>query len=232
MIDHYTIYADPEALATQWSIKMEPLFKPTFNAQPTQRLPVISNVASDTISLFHWGVIPGMAKKRTVSPRLLAVDAHELQAKAIYQSNLLRQRCVIPMQGYYRSRPIGKKKSSPMYVFLNNHQPVAVAGLWSQFDDFDGNIHFTFKILVQPAEGEYTLFGDWVPVLVPKADVSKWLSDGPSFEQLYDTLTLPEWSSMGTYAVSPRIFEAGQDDEDLIKATRPTDQHGNYTLFE
>ena len=232
MIEHYAIYADPDALARQWSVRMDAQYKPTYNAWPAQRLPVITNQNSGVLSLLHWGVIPGMAKKRAVSTRLLALDLQELQSKSVYQSNLSTHRCVIPMQGFYRSRQIGKKKSSPMYVFLSNHQPVAVAGLWSQFDDFDGNVHFTFKILVQPASSDYDLFGDWIPAIIPSSEVAQWLSPHQSFEQLFGGIGLPEWSSMGTYAVSPRVFDTGHDDESLIKATRPTDQHGNYTLFD
>lgn len=219
-------------LASQWSIKMDSQYKPTYNAQATQQLPVITNLASDTLSFFHWGVIPGMAKMKTVSPKLLTLDHEELKSKAIHQSNLMNSRCVIPMQGFYWSRPIGKRKSSPMYVFLDNHQPIMVAGVWSQFDDFDGNVHYTFKMIIEYAEGDYSAFGEHVPLIIPGSSISAWLGADMTLESLSELMTLPEWSAMGTYAVSPRVLDRGNDDEGLIKATNPTDQHGNYTLFD
>jgi putative SOS response-associated peptidase YedK len=211
---------------------MDSQYKPTYNAQAAQLLPLITNKSSDSLSFYHWGVIPGMARKNTVSPKLLFLEDKELKSKSIHQQSLLNNRCVIPVQGFFWGKPIGKKKSSPAYVFLNNHQPAAVAGIWSQFDDFDGNIHYTFKMLTQRTFAEYTVFGESIPLTLPISQISTWLSPDQSLEDLLSALVLPELSDIGTYSVSPRIFDQGQDDEGLIKATSPTDQHGNYTLFD
>lgn len=232
MIGHYAIYAEPEELASQWSVKMDSKFKPTYNARATQQLPVVTNMVSDELSFFHWGVIPEMARKKAVSPKLLSLDHQELQSKSIHQTNLVNHRCVIPMQGVYWSRPIGKKKSTPMYVFLDSHKLVAAAGIWSQFDDFDGNVHYTFKMLTRRAEGKFDEFGEELPLIIPTSKISDWLSSDQTFEQLYDMMSLPELTGMGTHAVSPKVFDAAHDDESLINATSPTDQHGNYTLFD
>jgi putative SOS response-associated peptidase YedK len=231
MIGHYTIYVEPEELASQWLVKMDSQYRPTYNALSTQQLPVVTNLSSDQLSFFHWGVIPGMAQKKSVSPKLLLLDQQELQSKVIHQTNLLSYRCLIPMQGIYWSRPIGKKKSTPMYTFLDNNKPLAVAGIWSQFDDFDGKVHYTFKMITQRATAEYAEFGDELPLIIPTSSIAEWLSPDQTFERLSDMMTLPELAGIGTYAVSPRVFDSSNDNEGLIKATSPTDQHGNYTLF-
>ncbi len=232
MIGHYAIYADPEELASQWSVKMDSLYRPTYNARATQQLPVVTNLAGDKLSFLHWGVIPEMARKKAVSPKLLSLDQQELQSKSIHQTNLVTQRCVIPMQGIYWSRPIGKRKSTPMYTFLDNHKIVAVAGIWDQFDDFDGNVHYTFKTIMQRTEGEYSEFGSELPLIISKSNITDWLSADQTFEQLHALMTLPELASMGTHAVSPKVFNTAIDDVSLIKATKPSDQFGNYTLFD
>ncbi|MEQ9297110.1 MAG: SOS response-associated peptidase family protein [Cyclobacteriaceae bacterium] len=232
MIGHYAIYAEPEELASQWSVKMDSQYKPTYNAQATQQLPIVTNLASDELSFFHWGVIPEMARKKAVSAKLLSLDQKELKSKSIHQTNLISHRCVIPMQGVYWSRPIGKKKSTPMYVFLDNHKLVAVAGIWSQFDDFDGNVHYIFKMLTQRADGEYREFGEELPLIIPTAKITEWLSPDQTYEQLRDIMSLPELAGMGTHAVSPKVFNATNNDASLIQVTSPSDQHGNYTLFD
>ncbi|GEM_PF-1319989 len=232
MIAHYTIHAEPVMLSNQWSVKMDSDYRPTYNAQPTQKLPVITNTESDRLSFMHWGVIPDMARKKSVSPKLLAVDLEELKSKQIHQSNLLKARCLIPMHGYYWDRPIGKKKRSPMYTFLNNHEPLAVAGLWGQFDDFDGNVHFTFKLITQRAPSAYRELGNEIPLVLKNDLQMDWLSSSKSYDDLIARLSLPELPTTGSYAVSPRVLDLACDDENLIKSTNPTDQHGNYTLFD
>ncbi|MEM8895110.1 MAG: SOS response-associated peptidase family protein, partial [Bacteroidota bacterium] len=219
MISHYTIYSEPSILGNLWSIKMDSEYRPTYNAQPTQKLPVITNHTPDQISFFHWGVIPGMARKKSVSPKLLGIGLDELKAKQILQSNLVKARCIIPMQGVYWERPIGKRKSTPMYTFLNNHEPVAVAGLWSQFDDFDGNVHFTFKIITQRSSEEFEEFGNELPLIVDKATVNKWLSGDSSYDDLLSGLSVADKNGLGTYAVTPRVLDPNADDKLLIQTS-------------
>lgn len=232
MIDRYSLTAKAEALRERFSVDVPEFYHPRFNAAPTQLLPVITSSAASGLSLFYWGTSPEWSKNKVPSEKMINVRAENLQEKPALKKALKKNRCLIPADGFYCWKKVGKKTSIPYRFVLNNKDPFAFAGLWEEFEDTDGNEIQTFMIFTQQSN---TLVGevqDRMPVILSTQNEKLWLDPNTDEQSLTGMLTSYPAAAMTHYPVSPGISDSKIDLASLIIPTAPADQHGNLTLFD
>ena len=110
MCNRYSITATSDQLSTRFQVDIPPAFyKPNYNAAPSQLLPVITSDSPQGVSLFYWGLPPERAQNKSISERIINLRAEAIQEKAIYKKSLRAHRCLIPADGYYTWKQLGKK---------------------------------------------------------------------------------------------------------------------------
>lgn len=231
MIDRYSIAAPASLLSERFAADVPEFYKPRYNAFPTQLLPVITGSSPQGLSVFYWGRSPKAAGNKPLSERIVNLKLENLLDRPMLQKALFKNRCIIPADGFYCWKKIGKKSIVP-HRFVTDQPIFSMAGFWEEFEDEDGTMLHTFTIITTTANERVSTVTDRMPVILTAESEKIWLS--PSVDEIVllgQLITYPA-SKMNTFTVSPRILDTRIDAPSLIIPTPPADQHGNLTLFD
>lgn len=232
MIERYSITASAENISERFSVDVPDFYQPRFNAAPTQLLPVITATASKGLSLFYWGTSPEWSKNKMLSEKIINLREENLEDKPALKRAMTKTRCIIPADGFYAWKKVGKKTAIPYRFVLHNKELFGFAALWEEFEDTEGHQIQTFTIITSPSNDLVAEVTDRMPVILSKESESTWLSDTQSESDLLSALKSFSPSQLNYYPVSPVISNTKQDLASMIIPTPPSDQYGNLTLFD
>lgn len=231
MCGRYTLVKSAEEIAQRFKIEVDPRYKPRYNAAPTQLLPVITSEAQEGLSWFYWGLIPAWSKNKAVSQKLINARSETVDEKVSFRRALKQRRCLIPADGFYEWKALGKKSKVPYRFTLKSDELFAFAGLWEEYEDPEGDMAHTFTILTTRANSLVGSVHDRMPVILKPEEENLWLSPEATPEELKALFNPTSADAMRSYTVSSRINSPSQDDASLINPAPASDQFGNYTLF-
>jgi putative SOS response-associated peptidase YedK len=196
-------------------------FQPRFNVCPTTTIDAI--VADDgkrELIRARWGLVPSWWSKPLKELKLATFNARAetVAEKPMFRSAFKRNRCLIPVSGYYEWQDTTGGKQ-PWYFNAQNGSPaLAVAGLWDEWTDKETGkpLKSCTMIITEPNEFVAEVH-DRMPVLLDQSDFEPWLREGgkallkPAPNDL-----LQKWS------VSKRVnsSRAPDDDPTLIEPIR------------
>ena len=233
MIDRYTIHSTPQEIAQRFNIRMDESLESEYNAAPTKKLPVIVNVAKEGLSYFYWGIIAKWSNQKSISAKLINAPLSELSKKATLKSGLEQRRCIIPCNGFYLWKTVGKNSKRPYYFKLNNEPLIGMAGIWEDYDDLDGKMLHTFRVLTTPNQLGIPEFGPEMPAILQRNDEQKWIKPNQTFDELTSLIKpLDSINNISFHPVAPLITNIDYNFPEMIKIQPSIDQEGNYTLFE
>lgn len=235
MIDRYAIYSDFKELNQRFGLKTDEddFNVPNYNASPSQKLPVIVNTAKKGLSFFHWGTNKEWSNNKSISPKLLSVDSQKIQRTSLLRTGLEKRRCIIPANGFYLWKQYGKKRKTPHYFCIPDESVMGIPGIWEEYEDMDGKVNYTFKIIETENYLNQTEYGPFMPAVLPKDMETKWLDDYSSNDELMSMLSNGfSTSKLVNHPVSSHITSTSINNENLIKPQAQVDQLGNYTLFD
>jgi putative SOS response-associated peptidase YedK len=232
MIERYSIHATNAQLIERFQIEESPGYKPRYNAAPSQLLPVITHESPKGFSYFYWGTAPQWARNKTLAERIINTKAELIKEKPVFKKQLMRYRCLIPADGFYAWKKVGKKTSIPWRFIPKSKKIVSFAGLWEEYDDSEGNAFHTFSIITVLANENVASVTDRMPVIFSQSDEKIWLDKGSSEEALLALLKEYPPNDLEGYTVSPGINSPEAESALLILPTPATDQYGNLTLFD
>ena len=225
MLDRYTITLQPNELALVLGVEIPETYQPIYNAAPTKELPVILNNTRAQLKFQKWGLMTMWSNNRAMSPKFFNLPIDSVLNKPSYRKKLGTHRCVIPMDGFYIWKRVAKKQQIPHYFFYPDKRVFSVAGLWEENED-----ESSFIMITCPANESIADFQDDMPLIMDVGNTKKWL-ETDDLEELEMLINRGSKDILQSHTVSPGIIDIDNDDPGLIKATPPSDQHGNYTLF-
>lgn len=144
----------------------------------------------------------------------------------------MQTRCIIPADGFYVWKKVGKKTAIPYRVTEASHKPFSFAGLWEEFEDEDGSMVHAFTLLTVESNELIHPLNDKMPVIFDKAQETVWLNANSSETDLISILKTFPAGKLGIYTVSSLINDPEKDHPSLILPAPASDQHGNLTLFD
>jgi putative SOS response-associated peptidase YedK len=231
MCGRYSLSKSKIELEERFQAEMLPDFNPRYNIAPTQLVPVITSQSPKGFSFFYWGITPDFGKNRPVAQKLINARAETVAEKITFKSSFQKRRCLIPADGFYEWKRLGKKTSIPYRFTLRENELFAFAGIWEEFETVNGDIQHTFLILTTTPNEKVAEIHDRMPVILAKKDEKKWLDSYTTEEELTKILKPYPEDLMMSFTVSPLVNSVGNDTPAVIRRTSPMDQHGNYTLF-
>lgn len=232
MIERYSITATPGKIEQRFAADVLDTYIPNFNAAPTQLLPVITTTSAHGISTFYWGTSPEWAKNKTLSEKIVNIRAEAILEKPVLKKGMTKNRCLIPADGFYAWKKVGKKTSIPYRLVTNDQDLFSFAGIWEEFEDTEGNEFHTFSIITAETTGAIATIHDRMPVIFTKENEQVWLDKDSNEKELMEILVAYPSEKISHYPVSPRINNANTNVPSLIIPTPPADQFGNLTLFD
>jgi len=232
MIDRYSITATASRIRDRFHVEVPDSYRPRYNAAPTHLLPVIQQDTPNGISTFYWGTSPHWSNNKALSDKIINIQAETIPDKGSLRKALMKSRCLIPADGFYVWKKIGKKTSIP-YRFVSTDQDIfSMAGFWEEFEDENGKSMYTFKLITIPANGIVNPISERMPVLFKPQDEQVWMNKDSNEVQLLTLLKGYQSAEMNFYPVTPSIANAEANLPSMILPTQPADQFGNLTLFD
>lgn len=232
MIDRYSITAPAEKVSERFSVDVPDFYQVHYNASPTQLLPVLTSATPEGLSLFYWGTAPEWAKNKNLSEKIINLRAELFAEKPTLKKAMQSHRCLVPADGFYGWKKVGKKTSIPYRFVSKTNEIFAFPALWEEFEDTEGNQIQTFTIITLPSDDLVNSIQDRMPVILSRQGEKEWLDKSTTEEKLLAILSASNTTGLNYYPVSPRISEKNIDVPSLIIPTPPSDQHGNLTLFD
>lgn len=232
MSSRYSLSLSHTQLEQRFAIEVAEAYQPTYNAAPAQLLPVITNTGSQGLSFFYWGLVPQWAKNKTISDKIINTQEELIREKPILKKNLRQQRCIVPADGFYEWKKVGKKILIPYRFTLKSKEAFAMAGLWEEYDDENGEFFHTFTLITTKANALVSTVVERMPVILTREIEKEWLGNQLSEDELIKQLLALEADKMDCFTVSSRVNDTTNNDALIIRPAPASDQYGNLTLFD
>src|SRR5262245_4043513 len=138
MTDRYSIAASREAIEQRFGAEIPGAYEPVYNACPTALLPIITQSAPQGVSTFYWGTSPEWSKNKPLGEKIINTRAEHIAEKVPLRKALMKSRCIIPADGFYGWKRVGKKTTIPYRFLCKDQELFSFAGFWEEFEDTDG----------------------------------------------------------------------------------------------
>jgi putative SOS response-associated peptidase YedK len=157
--------------------------QPSHNVTPTSKIYVLAHEETKKIDVVTWGLVPSWSKDKTRSASMINARSETLAEKPSFRNLLTKNRCVIPIQGFYEwqvlsvesSRPTKPKKQAH-YISRSDGQVMTLAGLWTTWKDTDGSLLRTCTIITIEATNKLAAIHHRMPVILERESIDEWLA--------------------------------------------------------
>lgn len=203
-----------------------------FNIAPSRTILAIRHDAKNgerTIDGLHWGLIPHFATDRKIAWKLSNARGETVDKLPSYRAAYAKRRCLIPADGFYEWRTIGKAKQ-PYAFALESHQPFAIAGLWENWrDPATGEWLRSCTMITTEANELVATVHDRMPVILEPSDYARWLGEEPEpLHELKALLRPFDHARMVSWPVSRALNRPGGiDDVSLLDPVDVPYDHAN-----
>lgn len=186
-------------------------YKNRYNISPTQSVPVIlQDQGEKVLDEFRWGLVPYWGKD-AVNADLFTVDQNPTYRQAVDT-----RRCIIPSNGFYYWRTVGKK-SYAVRVVMPNNELFGVAGLYETWRDAKGEKMRTCTMLMSHANVFIREFEDRMPAILSRENMEKWLSPELKGVSNLQPLLKTFEGNMRIYPVTPMVLNDDHDHKQCIE---------------
>ena len=200
--------------------------KPTWNAAPTQQLPVI--VARDgterDAQVMRWGLLPRWKPRGTGRPpEPINARAETLAERPMFRSLIARNRCIVPATGFYEWQQTDHGKQ-PLVLRPTDQELFGFAGLWDEVVTGDGEVIRSFTIITTSPNELVAPIHHRMAAILERDDEAAWLdpdvTDWPEVEQLIRSYPAER---MELYPVGKAVNNTRVDDPSLIQPLTESD---------
>ena len=190
----------------------------SWNVAPTKRVYAVAEHDGERqLGTFNWGLVPFWAKDRKIGARLINARVETAAVKPAFRDSFTARRCIVPADGFYEWEPKDRGKL-PHYFYATDRSPLALAGLWSSWNDPEsGEKVRTCTIVTGEPSDVVSPIHDRMPVILAESAWDPWLDpdnrDKEAINDLVARLPVPDLSE---HAVSTLVNRVANDVPDLI----------------
>lgn len=231
MCGRYTIIAKAEVIEKKFNVKVPESYSPTYNAAPTQALPIITNKNPACISFFQWGLMSSWSQEKYSGSKLINARVESITKKVSFKNAFTQRRCLVLADGFYEWKRYSKKSKIPYRIQLNSKELFAFAGLWEEYTDANQCLVQTFTIITKEANSAISKIHNRMPVILDSKSEKAWLNSSLTSGEQLDLLKQNNAQELEYYTVSSSVNSVSNNNPQLILPSPPTDQFGNLTLF-
>ena len=193
--------------------------QPTYNAAPTQTLPVIIEEDGGwTVRGMHWGLIPRWTKPGA-KPKTMPINARAetLTEKPMFRPLLRDHRCLVPASGFYEWKQTGSGKQ-PYFIHRRDVPLMLLAGLYDEARDPEDEPIQSFTIITTAANDKLAPLHERMPAVLDDEAAATWMDrEETDSAPLTHLLTPFPEEAFDTYPVSRAVNNTRHDSPDLIE---------------
>ena len=209
-----------EKIRRQFDLRGElPPFKPRYNIQPSQYVPVIlRGERGNEAKLMKWGLVPSWVRDISMWDGLPYAQAETLLEKRSFKQLVDSRRCLVPADGFYEWHNDWRRKT-PMWFHLIGKKPFAFAGLWDSWRNIElGDTLETFTIITTTANALIRQFRNRMPVIFDKESGDQWLDQRFGISRSLSIVLVPFPSEfMEAWEVSAAVEFLENDTPECIR---------------
>jgi putative SOS response-associated peptidase YedK len=220
MCGRFACLLPPEALRRLFGItSLPPDVGPRYNVAPGQ--PVLAvrfnpRAGGRSLDLLRWGLVPHWAKDATRAAALINARGETLADKPAFRQAFARRRCIIPADAFYEWRA-GSRPKQPFAIRPTADQPFALAGLWENWQQPDGQWLRTCTIVTTTPNATMAALHHRMPVILETPDVPVWLGEVPAGPEDLQALLRPcQDDRMIAIPVGTGVNDVRRDDPSLL----------------
>ena len=219
MCGRFSLTAEPHHIEKRFGAKFITTdWEPTYNAAPSQLLPVILGRnplenSEHEIVFARWGFQPAWAQNWRPQINARIETAAE---RPMFRHAFTSGRCLVLADGYYEWKTEHGTKQPYRFV-LRNREPFAMAGIWER-PELDEPP--TFAILTTKANELAGEIHDRMPVILPISAEHRWLTQTGHGVQWTFPFSYPA-DAMRSYRVSRKVNKASFNEPDAIAPLEP-----------
>jgi putative SOS response-associated peptidase YedK len=166
---------------------------PRYNVAPTQEIPVI--VQRDdgrAFEMHRWGIVPSWSRSvAAAGARYINARGESIATSSVFRNSFLRRRCIIPADGFYEWRRVGKLKQ-PFLIHTPADEPLAFAGLWAPWkDETTGSWLLSASVVTTAANVTVSELHNRMPVILGQQAWRLWMEPDLRDEGLLLSLLQP-----------------------------------------
>jgi putative SOS response-associated peptidase YedK len=190
MCGRFTVKATWAELVALYRLTMDAPphnLRPRYNVCPTDPVDVVREDEGkrDLVSM-RWGLVPRWWSKQLKEMRVATFNARAetVETKPFFRDAFKRNRCLIPVSGYYewQTTPEGKQ---PWYFTAADGSLLTAAGLWDEWKDRStGEVLKSFTMIITEPNDFAAEVHDRMPVLLTPDQFAPWLNHEAGTEYL------------------------------------------------
>ncbi|MGL5742844.1 MAG: SOS response-associated peptidase [Legionella sp.] len=177
MCGRFAYVASSEELKSQFHLSNAIEITQIFNIAPGSQVMCLVKTNADEIQgvVLHCGFIPSWATDWKRFRSVINARAEIIFEKPTFRQVIKSKRCLMPMSGFYEWHQENGRKQ-PYFFQKNNHELLAVAGLWDTWRHDEEVLHSYCLIttdanpLMQPVQRR-------MPVILDEAEQEIWLNN-------------------------------------------------------
>lgn len=199
------------------------LYRPAtvINGLKESNLPIITMEDPTKVGYAIWGLLPQTLEENwDVFQKLtntLNINVEGLNFKdSLFSEALDNRRCLIVATGFFTSA-LHEGKMYPYHVYLKDHKPFSIAGVYNQLDDG----FMTCSILIKRTSnelGEIPNLLAYKPVIFDKKDRKHWLNKTFVYDNLRDLVASHQKLQYESHPVSKEFYENDSLYDKIIKS--------------
>ena len=152
-----------------------------FNVAPTTLVYVLHRQdVGRVLDVMSWGLVPSWSKDKTRSASMINARSETLAEKPSFRNLLTKNRCVIPIQGFYEWQVLPSETKKPKkqahYISRSDGQVMTLAGLWTTWKDTDNSLLQTCTIITIEATNKLSEIHHRMPVVLERETIDEWLT--------------------------------------------------------
>ena len=217
--------AQREDIEKEFDVKFEypKLYKPStvINGLEESTLPIITMDNPDKVSYAIWGLLPqSLEENWDVFQKLtntLNINFEGMTFDdSLYSDALDYRRCLVITTGFFTSA-LHNGKMYPFHVYLKNHKPLCIAGVYNRLND--GFI--TCSILIKKTTNELDEIPNllsYKPVVFDTEDCQNWLNKKYDFDSLRELVASHQRLRYESHPVSKEFYNNDKFFDKIIKS--------------
>lgn len=232
MCGRFTLRAAPQDVARHFLLFDVPSFSPRYNIGPGQVIGAVralsesnhfalrsdgqqvqsqdqpamaSEIANREWAWLRWGLVPHWSDDPSIGSRLINARAETVLSKPAFRSAARYRRCLIPADGFYEWKTVGRRKQ-PFFIHLAGNRLFALAGLWDHWQSPTGEILETCTVLTVEPNPLIAKIHNRMPLILPPEAYNAWLDPSlTEFDALNQWLKPYPEEDMCMIPVSPYV---------------------------
>ncbi|MEZ4450663.1 MAG: SOS response-associated peptidase [Nannocystaceae bacterium] len=220
-----------EALEADFSADDAAAYRPRFNVAPTDRAWLLvgdQGPGRRAVVGARWGFPQEYGPRQDDPVGLINARAETAADKPTFRRAFLHGRCAVITDGFYEWGG-ARGHRQPLWFHTPRRELLLLGGLWREHTDDDtGEVQRRFTVLTTEANAVVSPAHARMPVILPPAAVSRWLTPAPSrrpdqerlVHELRGLLRPADNALLLATPVSSRVNNAKHDDPSLIEGER------------